>query len=147
MENTCAIQVGRLLEVRVINAYRTAGDVNAFFDAVGVEASKLPSTQRVVTVADWRYCPLMSDEASEQARLRMTQNNQRTERSAALASRDSGVAVLQFLRLIRESGNPNRKLFFDADELVEWLSEILSPPETARLQIFLAESAPKLAAS
>ncbi|MGC4092572.1 MAG: hypothetical protein QM756_32770 [Polyangiaceae bacterium] len=139
MENTCGIRVGRLLEVRVVRAYRTPAEVDAMFTEIGAEARKLPAETRIVTVADWRHCPLMSAEASEQARLRMTGNNARTERSAVLAQRDAGVATLQFLRIIRETNYPNRKLFFELDELVEWLTEVLTAPEVARLREFLAE--------
>lgn len=133
------------MEVRAVLPYRTPADVDAMFDAIGAELGKLPSSLRVVTVADWRYCPLMSAEASERARQRMAGNNPRTERSSALVSRDSEVAVLQFLRLIRESGHPDRRLFFDPQELVTWLGEILSRAEVARLQQFLAEVPSKAA--
>ncbi|MFZ5893202.1 MAG: hypothetical protein ACOY0T_19235 [Myxococcota bacterium] len=129
-----------MLEVRATRPYRTAADVEAIFQEIGAALASVPTNVRVVAVTDWRYCPLMSAEASELARARMAGNNARVERSAALASRESEVAVLQFLRLIRESGHPNRKLFFEADELISWLSEVLTPPEQQRLQDFLAEA-------
>jgi hypothetical protein len=79
----------------------------------------------------------MSPPAAERISLRIAQTNSRTERSSALASSNAPVAVLQFVRVIREAGLPNRKLFFEADALVKWLSEVLTPVETQRLRDFL----------
>ena len=57
----------------------------------------------------------------------------------ALAREDAPVAVLQFVRLIRDANLPHRKLFVHAKELYAWLSEVLTPEERARLRVFLAE--------
>jgi hypothetical protein len=81
----------------------------------------------------------MESQASERVRERIMMNNARTERSAALASPESPVAVLQFVRLIRESQLPDRKMFYSPSEVVDWLKEVLTPAETERLQQFLAE--------
>ena len=81
----------------------------------------------------------MSPEAAQRIAARMSGTNARTERSAALANQEAPVAVLQFLRLIRESGHANRKLFFNRAELLSWLGEVLSPSETQRLGEFLNE--------
>jgi hypothetical protein len=82
----------------------------------------------------------MSLEAAERVGQRIVRINARTERSAALASPDAPVAVLQFVRQIRSTSLPDRKLFFAADELVDWLAEVLTAAETHRLQEFLRES-------
>jgi hypothetical protein len=93
-------------------------------------------------VVDWRRCPLMSPAAATRIGQRIAASNSRTDRSAALASPDAPLAVLQFVRLIREAGNTNRKLFFNEAELESWLAEILTPPETKRLREFLREGGP-----
>jgi hypothetical protein len=67
------------------------------------------------------------------------QTNAVVERSAALAYSDSAVTVLQFLRLCRDSGNPNRRLFTESAPLITWLGEVLLEPERRRLVDFLAE--------
>jgi hypothetical protein len=137
--NTCALKVGRLLEIRAAAGYRSVGEVDALFNTIGPTLAKLPPTQRIVVVTDWRFCPLMSADAAERALARMTINNPRTERSGAVASRESSTAVLQFLRLVRQSRHPDRRLFYNAAAMVEWLSEVLTPEETARLKQFLDE--------
>ena len=80
----------------------------------------------------------MSDEASERALEMLTRNNPRVERSAILTAENSPVAVLQFLRLVRASGHPQRRLFSETNEMTTWLAEVLSPAEGARLWEFLS---------
>jgi len=140
VKNTVAVRVGRLVEVRAVAGYRDAGEVDLVFNAIANEIARLPSPTRVVIVADWRWCPRMSDDAAKQVLLRLMQTNPRTERSAALASMSSPLASMQFLRLVRESNHPNRTLFYERDALVQWLAEVLSPAELARLREFTLES-------
>lgn len=137
--NTAVIRVGRLLEVRAEAGYRTAAEVDALFDVIEREVVRLGSLQRHVTVVDWRGCPVMSPEAVERIAQRIALTNMRTERSAALAAADAPVAVLQFLRVIRDARLPDRKLFFKQHEVVNWLSEVLTKAESERLVAFLGE--------
>ena len=135
--NTAAIRVGRLLEIRVDAGYRELSEVDALFAAIGAEVAKLPRDRQIVTVVDWRRCPVMEPAASERVRQRMMANNPRIERSAALAAADAPVAVLQFMRLVRESQLPHRKMFLSATDLISWMDEVLDAAERARLRQFL----------
>jgi len=139
MSNIYQVKVGRLLEVRLDSSVRTTEDVDRWFTGVGAALRVLPSGVRAVVMADWRSCPLLSDEASERARLRLTQSNDHVERSAALVFPDSAISVLQFLRLCRDSGTPNRRLFTEEQPAVSWLGEVLNDAERQRLAVFLAE--------
>ena len=139
LANTARIQVGRLLEVRVAAGYRSVEDVTAVFQQVGREVARLPPGTKHVTVVDWRHCPLMAPEAADFLIARMVGVNPGTERSAAIARQGAPVAVLQFLRLIRDAGFSDRRLFFSEDELGRWLEDVLSPAERARLRAFLSE--------
>lgn len=139
-KNTASLTVGRLLEVRANAGYRTPADVDAIFAAIGREVAKLPPDARHVTVVDWRHCPLMAPEAAEHMLKKISGVNSNTERSAALASENAPMAVLQFVRLIRDANLPDRKLFVHSNELYDWLSEVLTPKERARLWTFLTEA-------
>ena len=140
MPNTVARVVGRLIEVSVHQGYRSLTDVNEVFAEIARARALLASGERAVLVVDWRHCPIMSTEAAELLRARMTGNNAQVERSAALASRDSPVALLQFLRVIRESAHPDRRLFHDPEKLRAWLDDALVPAERDRLREFLSAS-------
>src|SRR5262245_59899891 len=109
--NTCEMPVGRLLEIRVDGGFRSVDDVRGMVDLIGAHLGRLPPTRNVVVAADWRNCPIMSPAASEHAVGMMTRNNPRVERSAALVSDSSPTAVLQFVRLVRNTGHPLRRIF------------------------------------
>src|SRR5262245_53254589 len=132
--NRCANHVGRLVEIRADSGYRSAEDVDAIFAQIGRELAKLRTGERVVIVTDWRRCPVMSADASARIVPMITRTNPHSERSGAIASRDAPVAVLQFTRIIIESKNPDRRLFYETDKLTEWLGEVLTPAETTRLR-------------
>lgn len=138
--NTAEVNVGRLLEIRVASGLRTAADVDAHFESIAAALTSIPPGQPHVTVADWRRCPVMSPEAAQRFAQQIAQYNGRTERSAALADQSAPVTVLQFMRVIREAGLPNRKLFFHAGELSTWVGEVLTHSEQQRLREFLDES-------
>jgi hypothetical protein len=134
--NTAKINVGRLLEVRADAGYGTVRDVDAIFEAITAEVRRagIPKT---VAVVDWRKCSFMAPAAAVRLTERMTTANTHTERSAALALPDSPLVVLQFLRVIREAGMPDRKLFFAPAPLVQWLDEVLTAEESLRLRAFI----------
>jgi hypothetical protein len=138
--NTASLSVGRLLEVRADAGYRTADDVDAIFAAIEREVAKLPPDVQHVTVVDWRHCPLMAPAAAERMVQRIGGINASTLRSAALARDDAPIAVLQFVRLIRDANLPDRKLFVQSEALYSWLSEVLTVEEQAQLRAFLAAS-------
>jgi hypothetical protein len=135
--NSAVIRVGRLLEIRVGAGYKSDSDVALMSDALRATLAKLPRSQKVVTIADWRSCQILESKASERMLERLVALNARTERSAVIASPQSSVAVLQFMRLIRESRLPDRKVFLDPSDVLPWLDEVLDPQEQHRLRQFL----------
>jgi hypothetical protein len=139
--NTAEIVVGRLLEIRVDAGYRSPQDVELVARAIQRELVRLPLALRVVTVVDWRRCPVMHEDATTRLIENLRTGNPRLERSAALASQKSSVAVLQFLRLVREGSNVERRLFYEPEPLIEWLAQVLTPEELTRLREFLAAGA------
>jgi hypothetical protein len=140
VKNTAAIRVGRLLEIRLAVGFRNVVYVRQIFADMATEIEKLAPSVKVVVAADWRFCRVMSGDAGEALVHDLTRYNPRVERSGAIASEDSPSAVLQFTRLIRESANPDRRLFTDASAMAEWLGEVLAPNERRRLADFLEES-------
>jgi hypothetical protein len=136
--NSAVIRVGRLLEIRAEAGYRSAADVDAVFDLVEAELRKLAQARQIVTVVDWRRCPVMEAKAAERMLERIVALNPRTERSATLATAKAPVAILQFMRLIRESRLPDRKMFLNPPELIAWMDEVLEPEEKRSLREFLA---------
>jgi hypothetical protein len=135
--NTASIVVGRLLEIRLDAGYRSAQDVDAMIRLIQHEVVRVPLSVRIVTVVDWRRCPLMHEDATTRLIEGLRSSNARIERSAGLVSQKSAIAVLQFLRLVREGNFPNRRLFYDPEAVMSWLDEVLEPEERMRLRTFL----------
>ena len=135
--NTVVIEVGRLMEIRVRDGFRSVDDVEAQRDAITRALATIPKDQRVVIVADWRLCQLMSQPAANALGPMIGSFNARIERSAILGSSTSPVAVLQFLRVVRETRHPARRVFEERKGLLAYLNECLSPPERERLAQFL----------
>lgn len=50
---------------------------------------------------------------------------------------ESAVFSMQIARVIRSAGIPSRKAFFDPEEAINWLSEVLAPIEVRRLREFV----------
>jgi hypothetical protein len=145
-ENACERRVGRLLEIRVVKGYETADDVDQMIRMIGACVTALPADVRHVTVADWRLCKVLANDAADRAVEMMRGTNPRTERSAVLHSTDSPTAVMQFLRLVRESEHPRRRLFSDKAALLDWIGEVATPEELRRAQEFLGQGVPRMAA-
>jgi hypothetical protein len=136
--NTCEVRVGRLMEIRVDHGFHSIADVERMDVTIGAAFSKVPANTSVVIAADWRRTQLMADGASDRFGKMIGSYNARIQRSGILANPDSPVSVLQFMRVVRESNHPHRKLFHDVSALVGYLEDLLTPPELARLREFLA---------
>jgi hypothetical protein len=135
--NTCEFVVGRLLEVRVAAGYRNANDVHEMMAMVGNAVARIGPGEKFTVVADWRAVQVMAPETAALARTMLTGVNPRVTRSAILTLPEQPTTNLQVVRLIREAENPDRRLFSSPFELRDWLSEVLTPAETARLRVFL----------
>ena len=132
------MRVGRLLEVRAVLPIRLEDlpALSATMKAIYDRAPRL-----VVAILDARNYGLEPPEAAEHFVETIRRDNPRIERSAFLIEADQSLLGLQLERVIREAGNPNRRLFRDVAAAVAFLRPSLTIEESARLDAFL-ESAP-----
>lgn len=135
--NTVVIQVGRLMEISVREGFRSVEDVEAQRVLITKALATLPPDQKAVIAADWRACQLMTQAAANALGPMIGSFNARIERSAILGSSTSPIAVLQFLRVVRDTKHPSRRVFEDRRATLTYLSDILSPAERDRLGQFL----------
>lgn len=135
--NTCEVNVGRLMEIRVAAGYRAVHDVDRMIAMMRAHFGKLGADARIVVAADWRNVKVMSPETAVRAREMLTRANPRVIRSAILTLPESSLTNLQVVRLVREAESAQRKQFTSAEEQHRWLSEVLLEPERARLSGFL----------
>ena len=136
--NSCRILEGRLLEIDIASGYRVLQDVDYMMAAIAQALARVPERTRVVIAADWRPCKLFTPEVAERVVAMFTRDNVRIERSAILHTADQATSVLQVMRLIRESGHPNRQVFTDTKAMRDFLDQVLNERERTRLTQFLA---------
>jgi hypothetical protein len=135
--NTVVVRVGRLMEICVREGFRSIEDVEQQRGLITTALATVPLTQQVVIAADWRACQLMTQAAANALGPMLGSFNTRIERSAILGTSTSPVAVLQFLRVVRDTKHPARRVFEDRRAMLTYLSNCLSPAERERLGQFL----------
>ena len=140
--NTCEIVVGRLMEITVDAGYHAPADVDAMIAMIGAHVARRPPGTKVVIAADWRGVHLMAPDTATRAHAMLTRSSPHVERSAILVGTSSSMEMLQFVRLVRESQHPSRRIFDTAATLSAWVRELLVPAELARLSVFLGRPAP-----
>jgi hypothetical protein len=138
--NTCEIVVGRLMEIAVDAGYHSPDDVEKMIAMIGARFTTLPATTSAMIAADWRGVHLMAPDTATRAHAMLTRVSSRVERSALLVHTASSTEMLQFVRLVRESHHPSRRIFDQPSQLHAWLAEILTPAESARLLKFVART-------
>jgi hypothetical protein len=135
--NTVAIRVGRLMEISVTEGFRSVEDVERQRARITAALETIAEDQLVVIVADWRKCQLMSQPAADAMGRMIGDFNARIERSGILGSPTSPSAVLQFLRVVRDSRHPARRVYEDRASMLTWLGECLTDAERERLIDFI----------
>jgi hypothetical protein len=135
-KNTCEFVVGRLLEIRV-GGFRSSADIHAQTSGMAQAVASLPKDTKYVIAGDWRAAQIMAPEMAEGAAEMLARVNSSIARSGILTLPERSTANLQIFRLVRESQNPSRRHFTSASGMHRWLSEELTPEESARLRIFL----------
>jgi hypothetical protein len=129
--------VGRVVEGRVRDLSKQ-DDARAYCDAFRRLVTS--TTGQAVICADYRAIDVFPPTAADQLRQLMVDMKPLILRSAVLAAKDHAVNTLQVDRVLREAQHPNRRRFHEIGELVQWLSEVLTDAERARISTFLIES-------
>ena len=135
--NTVTIRVGRLMEISVQEGFRSVEDVEKQRARITAALDTMPKGQLIVIAADWRQCQLMSQPAANAMGVMIGDFNARIERSAILGSPSSPIAVLQFLRVVRESRHSARRVYEDRAQMLTWLGACLTDAERERLIDFI----------
>ena len=125
------------MEISVRQGFRSVEDVETQRALITKALATLPRDQRIVIAADWRACQLMTQAAANALGPMLASFNARIERSAILGASESPNAVLQLLRVVRETKHPARRVVEDRRAMLTYLSECLSPAERDRLGQFL----------
>jgi hypothetical protein len=128
--------VGRLVEVRQIATVPLSlEEIIAFRDTLlGVVRA---ATEPVVFCYDLRQAALFAPPAAEEVSAMMREINPSLDRSAIVVPTERATFALQMERLVRAGGVASRRTFRSAKRAADWLGEVLSDEEKARLRVFL----------
>jgi len=99
--------------------------------------SVVAAGRKVVIVCDLTQVNLFAPEVSDKLLQIMRGDTPQMERGAYWLSEALPMFSLQFQRMIREAGNPERRIFTRRLGLESWASERLTPYERERLHEFL----------
>ncbi|WP_394838391.1 hypothetical protein LVJ94_15930 [Pendulispora rubella] len=130
-----ANRVGRLIELTVETPVSVDEANRAFVDTRNLVQGL---RTKVVTACDLMGADIFAPEVSDKLTHLMRSDNPHVERSAYLVS-DAPTFSLQFMRMIREAGNPARRIFRRRAEMESWLAPVLTLDERERLHTFLDE--------
>jgi hypothetical protein len=135
--NTCELNVGKLLEVRVDAGYQTPADVDVMIGLIAQVLGSLPAHERIIIAADWRRCNVFGPGTADRALAMLTKHNPRLLRSGILIRPDSPATLIQVMRLVDEARSPERRVVTSFEAMISWLMPVTTPKELTRLKVFL----------
>jgi hypothetical protein len=140
LRNSCRRVVGRLIEIRHDAGYQMQADMDALMARMKLLLVGRSVDTPVIVVADWRLCKqlVLATELADGILGVMNLANPCLLRSANLLRADMPTAFLQVMRLVSEAQLKVRRIFSSPNDLSEWLREITTAEEQARLALFLA---------
>lgn len=124
-------QVGRLIEVVI----ETPSQLSEW-KALGIQLSSIHTRllpEKYMYCANISKARLLQPAEVEPVKKIMQLDNPRLLRTALYLGTNSATLMLQMERLIRETGNPSRKTFRDAQKLISWMAEVTTPEEQQRI--------------
>lgn len=134
---TTVIQTGRLYEHRILSIESLQE-----LEALGARAREVMGAHggKVVVCADYRHLRVMKPEYASMWVEKIKGVSPNVERSAILIPPGQATFGLQVERMVKDAGAQMRRAFRDAEEMAEWLGEVLTPAERTRLTAFLKEA-------
>ncbi|HSY24396.1 MAG TPA: hypothetical protein VK841_19850 [Polyangiaceae bacterium] len=135
--NTCELNVGKLLEIRVDAGYQAPADVDVMIGLIAQVLGSLPAHERIIIAADWRRCTVFGPGTADRALVMLTKGNPRLLRSGILIRPDLPATLLQVMRLVSDAQSPDRRVVTSTEAMISWLMPVTTPKELARLKVFL----------
>jgi hypothetical protein len=124
---------GRLVAARVQRLARPE-DVDAYAQAF----VRLGEIAEPVLLADHRPVRIYTQPIADSLTELFKSLNRRWFRVAIVVSSTNATLAMQLQRIVRESVNPSRRVFFEADGALTFLGEVLTPAEVDSARGFLA---------
>ncbi len=127
--------VGRLTEVYAASPVADE-EVAAFIE----KTRKIygGAAQKFVAIVDLRKLRILTPTQADQIIRMMQADNPHVERTGMLLPPTGSMLALQFERMVKEAGNPNRAVFNKASDVLAFLDPLLNDDEKRRLRDIVA---------
>jgi hypothetical protein len=129
-------RVGQLLEIRAASPF-TLDDASALFKQIYRVMPRDSGLARVIV--DLRGLRVVDPAVVDLVTGFMQMDNPMVERNAFLLPESGSLVQMQSERMLKQVGSPSRRAFRHRQEAEDWMAEILTPAEHARLIAFLNE--------
>ncbi len=113
-------------------------DANSAQASLELRAKIVIHPDPVVVVTDLRAARTFSPATTERFSALMKSDNPKIFRSALLLDPDDATLGMQIQRMLKEAGNPARRVFSDTRDLIAWLDPDLTDGERSALDAFFA---------
>jgi hypothetical protein len=128
----------RLVEVRLASPL-TKSDIERMTELVRLNVIAAPA--KVVVCGEVTGLAMLQPEWEDVILKAFLRDNPKVERAAFLVSGRGSPFGMQLMRLVRSAGNPQRRVFDDARELVEYVTPALNADELVHVRSLLAQAA------
>jgi hypothetical protein len=128
--------VGDLLEIRVSSPL-SMDDAMALFKKI---YKTIPRGRTSRVIVDARALRIVDPAVVDAVIIMMRQDNPAVERNAFLLPEGGALMAIQAERMLKELAVSNRRSFRLRSDAEEWLGELCTPDERARLRRFLDET-------
>lgn len=125
--------VGRLIEIRV-NRLDSTDEVKRFSEAIQAMGAATPDA---IMLVDLRAPYVFPPPVANAVIALMTRANKVRRKTAILLAGEHAVFSLQFGRLVKQVGDPNRRTFTDPKSLLEWIGDTVTEAEGRRAKEFI----------
>lgn len=130
-------RVGRLIEIRVSSPI-VMGDLEGFGKRLAECLARITERgQRCVACTDLSDANIFPPDVAEWFIRLMQRDNSVLERNAFLIG-PSAVFALQIERMLKQSNSAVRRTFREPEPIIDWLGELLLPPEREQVRQHLA---------
>jgi hypothetical protein len=132
------INAGRLLESTIASPLSESECTDSILQA---RMLLLSTPGRIVAAVDLTGLQVMPQKIADMVAQLFHRDNPKVERSGILVSPLYPAASMQVVRLAQRANNPDRRVFGSdrRDEMIAWLSGVLTPAEQARLRTFVGQ--------
>lgn len=125
---------GRLLQTSI-------GELHSTLELAQIKGAVISAMQRVggevIVCTDWRQIRVFAPEVADALVSMFSVTNRRVLRGAILLASHNATLGLQLERVLQAAHSKSRRSFYDPEQMLAWLAEVLTPDELQSAEAFI----------